>query len=92
MLAAMPPRPPECISVGMAGDSRHVLVPPYHQGVIRHVHLGRGAVDVGRGGSLLRSFAMSTTMAASGCTLCEWLLRELLNENASMGVQNNYFV
>ena len=23
------------------------------------------------------------------CTLCEWLLRELLNENANMGVQNN---
>ena len=26
------------------------------------------------------------------CTLCEWPLREILNENASMGVQNNYFV
>ena len=26
------------------------------------------------------------------CTLCEWPLRELLNENANMGIQNNYFV
>ena len=26
------------------------------------------------------------------CTLCEWPLRQLLNENANMGVQNNYFV
>ena len=26
------------------------------------------------------------------CTLCEWPLRGLLNENANMGVQNNYFV
>ena len=33
----MLPRPPECIGVGMAGDSRHVLVPLHHQGVIRRV-------------------------------------------------------
>ena len=26
------------------------------------------------------------------CTLCEWPLKELLNENANMGVQANYFV
>ena len=26
------------------------------------------------------------------CTLCEWPSRELLDENANMGVQNNYFV
>ena len=28
-LAAMLPGPPECIGVGMAGDSRHVLLPPW---------------------------------------------------------------
>ena len=27
-----------------------------------------------------------------GGVSCEWLLRELLNENANMGVQSNYFV
>ena len=31
-------------------------------------------------------------MASQPCTFCEWLLRELLNENVNMGVQNNYFV
>ena len=48
-LAAMLPGPLECIGVGIAGDSRHVLVPSYHQGIIRCVHLGFGAVDTGQG-------------------------------------------
>ena len=42
-----------------------------------------GAIPRERGGGRLIS---------SYCTLCEWPLRELLNENANMGVQNNYFV
>ena len=29
---------------------------------------------------------------AVACTLCELPLRELLNERANMGTQNNYFV
>ena len=45
----MLPGPPECIGVGMAGDPRHVLIPPHHQGVVRRVHLGCGAVDAGQG-------------------------------------------
>ena len=49
-LAAMLTGPLECIDVGMAGDSCHVLVPPYHQGIIPRVHLGRGAVEAGQGG------------------------------------------
>ena len=32
------------------------------------------------------------TQGRAVCTLCEWPFRELLNENANMGVQNNYFV
>ena len=52
--------------MGMAGDARHVLVPPHHRGVIRRMHLSRWAVDAGQGSSLLGSFATSTIMAASG--------------------------
>ena len=48
-LAAMLPRAPECVGVGMAGDSCHVFVRPHHQGVVCRVYLGRGAVDVGLG-------------------------------------------
>ena len=38
------------------------------------------------------SGSYDVAMFARLCTLCEWPLRELLNENANMGVQNNYFV
>ena len=67
-LVAMPLGPQECIGVGMVGDSRHVLVPPYHHGIICRVHVGRGVVDArvdATGTRLLGSFAMSTIMAAS---------------------------
>ena len=48
------PRAPEGVCVGMAGGTRHVLVPPNHQGVICHVHLGRGVVGIGKGEQLAR--------------------------------------
>ena len=54
-LAAVPPWPPQCIGVGMAGDSRHVLVPAQHQGIVRHVHLGHGAIDAGQGERFARA-------------------------------------
>ena len=62
----MLPRSPKGVCVGMAGGAYHVLVPPDHQGIVGHVHLGRRAIDVGRGSNLLGSFAMRTIMAASG--------------------------
>ena len=52
----------------MAGDSCHVLVPPYNQGIICRVHLGRGAVDAGKGEQFARDLraAMWTVVTGSG--------------------------
>ena len=40
----------------------------------------------------IRAHSRLCSHVCQQCTLCEWPLRELLNENANMGVQNNYFV
>ena len=53
-LAAMLPGSPQGVGVGMAGDSRHVLVPNDNQGVICRMHLGRGVVDAGQGEHVAR--------------------------------------
>ena len=53
-MAAMLTRPLEGVGVSMAADFRHVLVSPDHQGVVRRMHLGRGAVDAGQGEQFAR--------------------------------------
>ena len=55
-LAAMLPWPLERVCVGVAGDARHMLIRPDHEGVIGCVHPGRGAVHVGQGEQLAREF------------------------------------
>ena len=53
----MLPGPLEGDNVGMAGYIRHVFVTPHHWGVIRHMHMGRGAVDAGPGEELARELS-----------------------------------
>ena len=50
----MLPVPLEWIGLGMAGDSRHVLAPPHHQGIVCRMHVGREAVDAGQGEQFTR--------------------------------------
>ena len=52
----MLPRPPERVRVGVAGDARHMLIRPDHEGVIGRVHSGRGAVHAGEGEQFAREF------------------------------------